>query len=87
MAERAHCLYRVSTITQVDHGELNRADIPVRRKACREFAGKMGRKSEVTHHKLLQLRYTVQPIFMAALEKSSALPHIWGSTPNVRESA
>ncbi len=42
MAERVCCLYRVSTTKQVDHDELNQADIPVRRKACREFAGKMG---------------------------------------------
>jgi len=32
----------VSTTKQVDHDELNQADIPVQRKACREFAGKMG---------------------------------------------
>ena len=42
MAERVHCLYRVSTTKQVDHDELNQADIPVQRKACREFAQKMG---------------------------------------------
>ncbi len=42
MAERVCCLYRVSTTKQVDHDELNQADIPVQRKACREFAGKMG---------------------------------------------
>ena len=42
MAERVHCLYRVSTTKQVDHDELNQADIPVQRKACREFAKKMG---------------------------------------------
>ena len=42
MAERVHCLYRVSTTKQVDHDELNQADIPVQRKACREFADKMG---------------------------------------------
>ncbi len=42
MAERVCCLYRVSTTKQVDHDELNQADIPVQRKACREFAAKMG---------------------------------------------
>ena len=42
MAERVCCLYRVSTTKQVDHDELNQADIPVQRKACREFAEKMG---------------------------------------------
>ncbi len=42
MAERVCCLYRVSTTKQVDHDELNQADIPVQRKACRDFAGKMG---------------------------------------------
>ena len=42
MAERVDCLYRVSTTKQVDHDELNQADIPVQRKACRDFAEKMG---------------------------------------------
>lgn len=42
MAERVCCLYRVSTTKQVDHDELNQADIPVQRKACREFADRMG---------------------------------------------
>lgn len=42
MAERVYCLYRVSTNKQVDHDEQDRADIPMQRKACREFAGKMG---------------------------------------------
>ena len=42
MAERVCCLYRVSTTKQVDHDDMNQADIPVQRKACREFAGKMG---------------------------------------------
>jgi DNA invertase Pin-like site-specific DNA recombinase len=42
MAERVCCLYRVSTTKQVDHDELNQADIPVQRKACREFAERMG---------------------------------------------
>ena len=42
MAERVDCLYRVSTTKQVDHDEQNQADIPVQRKACREFASKMG---------------------------------------------
>lgn len=42
MAERVCCLYRVSTTKQVDHDELNQADIPVQRKACHEFADRMG---------------------------------------------
>lgn len=42
MAERVDCLYRVSTTKQVGHDEQNQADIPVQRKACREFAAKMG---------------------------------------------
>lgn len=42
MAERVCCLYRVSTTKQVDHDDMNQADIPVQRKACREFAEKMG---------------------------------------------
>ncbi len=42
MAERVECLYRVSTTKQVDHDDQNQADIPVQRKACREFAEKMG---------------------------------------------
>lgn len=41
MAERVCCLYRVSTTKQVDHDDQNQADIPVQRKACREFAQKM----------------------------------------------
>lgn len=39
---RVCCLYRVSTEKQVDHDEMNQADIPMQRKACREFAEKMG---------------------------------------------
>ena len=39
---RVCCLYRVSTTKQVDHDDQNQADIPVQRKACREFAEKMG---------------------------------------------
>ncbi len=42
MAERVCCLYRVSTTKQVDHDEQNQADIPVQRKACHEFADRMG---------------------------------------------
>lgn len=42
MAERVYCLYRVSTAKQVDHNEQNQADIPMQRKACHEFADKMG---------------------------------------------
>lgn len=42
MAERVYCLYRVSTTKQVDHDEKDHADIPMQRKACREFAAKMG---------------------------------------------
>ena len=44
MAERVYCLYRVSTTRQVDHDEKNQADIPMQRKACHEFADKMGWK-------------------------------------------
>lgn len=39
---RVACLYRVSTTKQVDHDELNQADIPVQRKACHEFCERMG---------------------------------------------
>lgn len=39
---RVYCLYRVSTNKQVDYDEKNTADIPMQRKACREFADKMG---------------------------------------------
>ena len=42
MAERVQCLYKVSTTKQVDHDADNNADIPMQRKACREFAEKMG---------------------------------------------
>jgi DNA invertase Pin-like site-specific DNA recombinase/Skp family chaperone for outer membrane proteins len=42
MAERVYCLYRVSTTKQVDHDDQNQADIPMQRKACREFAEHMG---------------------------------------------
>ena len=42
MAERVYCLYRVSTNRQVDHDEKDHADIPMQRKACHEFAAKMG---------------------------------------------
>ena len=42
MAERVYCLYRVSTAKQVDHDEQNQADIPMQRKACHEFAERMG---------------------------------------------
>lgn len=42
MSPRVYCLYRVSTIKQVDRDEANQADIPMQRKACRDFAGKMG---------------------------------------------
>ena len=42
MAERVQCLYRVSTTKQVDHDVDNNADIPMQRKACREFVERMG---------------------------------------------
>lgn len=42
MAERVYCLYRVSTAKQVDHDDKNNADIPMQRKACHEFASRMG---------------------------------------------
>ena len=37
-----YCLYRVSTNKQVDYNDQNIADIPMQRKACHEFADKMG---------------------------------------------
>ncbi len=40
--KRVCYLYRVSTTKQVDHDDQNQADIPVQRKACREFADRMG---------------------------------------------
>ncbi|RJE46679.1 MULTISPECIES: recombinase family protein [unclassified Dehalobacter] len=42
MAERVYCLYRVSTLKQVDHDDQNQADIPMQRKSCHEFADRMG---------------------------------------------
>lgn len=39
---RVCCLYRVSTTKQVDLNAENQADIPVQRKACHEFAERMG---------------------------------------------
>lgn len=42
MTDRVCCLYRVSTAKQVDRDEQNHTDIPVQRKACHEFAEKMG---------------------------------------------
>jgi len=42
MAEKVYCLYRVSTTKQVDIDEQKQADIPMQRKACREFAERMG---------------------------------------------
>lgn len=42
MAEKVYCLYRVSTTKQVDMDEQKQADIPMQRKACREFAERMG---------------------------------------------
>ena len=42
MQQRVYCLYRVSTAKQVDYTDTNQADIPVQRKACRDFAEKMG---------------------------------------------
>ncbi len=39
---RVCCLYRVSTTKQVDHDDNNQADIPVQRKACRDFVDRMG---------------------------------------------
>lgn len=40
--KRVQCLYRVSGARQVDFDEQQQADIPMQRKACREFAAKMG---------------------------------------------
>ena len=42
MAVRVCCLYRVSTGKQVDYNAENQADIPMQRKACREFAKRNG---------------------------------------------
>lgn len=42
MQQRVYCLYRVSTAKQVDHTDTNQVDIPMQRKACRDFAEKMG---------------------------------------------
>ena len=42
MAERVYCLYGVSTSKQVEHDDQNQADIPMQRKACHDFADKMG---------------------------------------------
>lgn len=39
---RVCCLYRVSTTKQVDFNGDNQADIPMQRRACRDFADKMG---------------------------------------------
>lgn len=39
---RALCLYRVSTGQQVYYNEKHEADIPMQRKACREFCDRMG---------------------------------------------
>lgn len=41
-ANRVLCLYRVSTEKQVDYNENNEPDIPLQKKACREFAESMG---------------------------------------------
>lgn len=41
-ANRVYCLYRVSTNKQVDYDDQHVADIPMQRKACHEFAAKMG---------------------------------------------
>lgn len=42
MQKRVYCLYRVSTAKQVNFDDKNQADIPVQRKACHDFAKKMG---------------------------------------------
>ena len=42
MENRVYCLYRVSTRKQADFKAENQADIPMQRKACREFAEQMG---------------------------------------------
>ncbi len=36
------CLYRVSSMKQVEYDEQKQADIPMQRKACREYAMRMG---------------------------------------------
>ena len=42
MAKRVYCLYRVSTTKQVDIDDQKKADIPMQKKACHEFAERMG---------------------------------------------
>ena len=42
MSKRVCCLYRVSTVKQVDYDSNNEADIPMQRKACHKFASEMG---------------------------------------------
>lgn len=39
---RVYCLYRVSTTKQVDYNAEHEADIPMQRKACHEYAERMG---------------------------------------------
>ena len=36
--KRVYCLYRVSSKKQVDKNDKNENDIPMQKKACREFA-------------------------------------------------
>lgn len=40
--KRVYCLYRVSTNKQVDYDADHEADIPMQRKACRQFAAERG---------------------------------------------
>lgn len=40
--KRVYCLYRVSTNKQVDYDADHEADIPMQRKACRQFAAEKG---------------------------------------------
>lgn len=42
MKKRVCCLYRVSSTKQVNYDQDKQADIPMQRKACREFAARMG---------------------------------------------
>lgn len=42
MKNRVYCLYRVSTLRQVDFDDQNQTDIPMQRRECHKFAEKMG---------------------------------------------
>ena len=42
MQTRVYCLYRVSTVKQVDFNDANEPDLPMQRNACHAFADRMG---------------------------------------------